>query len=211
LHQTNANLWQCERRVAKTVIFCLVYGGGANKIAHITGISVKEAKQVIKRIYDTTPIQELKEKLISHARKKKGCFKDVLGRLLKAEGILYDRQSKEYARAERQCFNYLIQGSAASIFKMLQNTARECFPAIWIQERNEYFDKPQDIPVLRQLLQVHDECVYEVPDWAAEDSCKVLTNIFTNDTILSTDKFRVPITCEFQFAQNWYAAKEKGA
>lgn len=209
LHQTNANLWQCERRVAKTVIFCLVYGGGANKIAHITGISVKEAKQVIKRIYDTTPIQELKEKLISHARKKKGCFKDVLGRLLKAEGILYDRQSKEYARAERQCFNYLIQGSAASIFKMLQNTARECFPAIWIQERNEYFDKPQDIPVLRQLLQVHDECVYEVPDWAAEDSCKVLTNIFTNDTILSTDKFRVPITCEFQFAQNWYDAKEK--
>jgi DNA polymerase-1 len=204
LHQTNANLWQCERRVAKTVIFCLVYGGGANKIAHITGISVKEAKQVIKRIYDTTPIQELKEKLISHARKKKGCFKDVLGRLLKAEGILYDKQSKEYARAERQCFNYLIQGSAASIFKHLQNDAR----ALYQSDMAHYMI---GVPVLKQLLQVHDEVVYEVPEWAAEDSCKVLTNIFTNDTILSTDKFRVPITCEFQFAQNWYAAKEKGA
>jgi DNA polymerase I-like protein with 3'-5' exonuclease and polymerase domains len=165
---------------------------------------VKEAKQVIKRIYDTTPIQELKEKLISHARKRKGCFKDVLGRLLKAEGILYDRQSKEYARAERQCFNYLIQGSAASIFKYLQNDARDRFTPEMIVLNSDYGDL-----VLRQLLQVHDETVYEVPEWAAEDSCKVLTNIFTNDTILSTDKFRVPITCEFQFAQNWYDAKEK--
>lgn len=201
LHQTNADLWQCARRVAKTVIFCLVYGGGANKIAHITGITVKEAKQIIKRIYDTTPIQELKEKLISHARKNKGCFKDVLGRLLKVEGILYDKQSKEYARAERQCFNYLIQGSAASIFKYLQNEARESYPHLWVALTQK------DVPELRQLLQVHDEVVYEVPDWAAEDSCKVLTNIFTNDTILSTKNFQVPITCEFQFAQNWYDAK----
>lgn len=204
LHQTNADLWQCERRVAKTVIFCLVYGGGANKIAHITGISVKEAKQVIKRIYDTTPIQELKENLISHARKNRGCFKDVLGRLLKVEGILYDKQSKEYARAERQCFNYLIQGSAASIFKYLQNEARDRY---WNDIRNENVNIGYH--ELKQLLQVHDEVVYEVPDWAAEDSCKVLTNIFTNDTILSTENFRVPITCEFQFAQNWYDAKEK--
>jgi DNA polymerase-1 len=189
LHQTNADLWQCERRVAKTVIFCLVYGGGANKIAHLTDISVKEAKQVIKRIYDTTPIQELKEKLISHARKKKGCFKDVLGRLLKAEGILYDRQSKEYARAERQCFNYLIQGSAASIFKYLQNEARDLYG-------------------YRQLLQVHDECIYEVPTDLAQLACEHLTNVFTNDTILSTNNFKVPITCSFHFASNWYDAKE---
>jgi DNA polymerase-1 len=203
LHQTNADLWQCERRVAKTVIFCLVYGGGANKIAHITGITVKEAKQVIKRIYDTTPIQELKEELITYARKNRGCFKDVLGRLLKAEGILYDKNGQEYARASRQCFNYLIQGSAASIFKKLQNEARMLYHSM-VLDNGVIVETP-----LKQLLQVHDEVVYEVPNHLADISCKVLTNIFTNDTILSTETFKVPITCEFQFAQNWYDAKEK--
>ena len=207
LHQSNANLWGCDRRVAKTVIFCLVYGGGANKIAHITGISVKEAKQVIARIYATTPIEELKDTLITHARKNKGYFKDILGRLLRAEGIVYDKNGKEYARASRQCFNYLIQGSAASIFKKLQNDAAERY----YDEMYKIVDTIYNLEPARQLLQVHDEVVYEVRDEFAADACKVLTSIYTNDTILSMDGITVPITCEFQFAQNWYDAKEKKA
>ena len=207
LHQTNADLWQCERRVAKTVIFCLVYGGGANKIAHLTNITVKEAKKVIKTIYNTTPIQELKEELIKYARKNRGSFKDVLGRLLRADGILYDKEGQEYARASRQCFNYLIQGGAASIFKYLQNDARDRYLPEMIVLDSNYANQPN--LVLKQLLQVHDEVVYEEMTFAAEDSCKVLTNIFSNDTILSTETFRVPITCKFQFADNWYDAKEK--
>jgi DNA polymerase-1 len=207
LHQSNANLWGCERRVAKTVIFCLVYGGGANKIAHITGISVKEAKQVIARIYATTPIEELKSELIAHVRKNRGYFKDVLNRRLHVPAIVFDKKGQEYARAERQCFNYLIQGGAASIFKVLQNNAAERY----YDEMYKIVDTIYNLEPARQLLQVHDEVVYEVRDEFAEDACKVLTSLYTNDTILSRNGKAVPITCEFQFATNWYDAKEKKA
>jgi DNA polymerase I len=208
LHQSNADLWGCERRVAKTVIFCLVYGGGANKIAHITGISVKEAKQVIARIYATTPIEELKAELIAHARKSRGYFTDVLGRRLSVPAIVFDKKGQEYARAERQCFNYLIQGGAASIFKVLQNNAAERYVKDMARVR---MTSTYGIDSARQLLQVHDEVVYEVIDRDAEDACKVLTALYTNDTILSRNGKAVPITCEFQFAANWYDAKEKKA
>jgi DNA polymerase-1 len=190
LHQSNADLWGCERRVAKTVIFCLVYGGGANKIAHITGISVKEAKQVIARIYATTPIEELKAELISYARKNRGYFKDVLGRRLHVPAIVFDKKGQEYARAERQCFNYLIQGGAASIFKKLQNDAAVRYP--------EY----------KQLLTVHDETVYEVRSDSAQLACEHLTSVYTNDTLLSSGGIAVPITCSFHYGNNWYDAKE---
>ena len=217
LHQSNADLWHCERRVAKTVIFCLVYGGGANKIAHITGIAVKEAKQVIKRIYATTPIEELKEELISHARKNKGCFKDVMGRLLRVEGIVYDRQGQEYARASRQCFNYLIQGGASSVFKVLQNGASMSFldltaaSGVMSYINSVNVDRQLKDAGLHQLLQVHDEVVYEAPEKLADDYCKVLTSLYTNDTILVGEDFAVPITCEFHHGKNWYEAKEKSS
>lgn len=204
LHQSNADLWGCERRVAKTVIFCLVYGGGANKIAHITGISVKEAKQVIARIYATTPIEELKAELIGYARKNKGYFKDVLGRRLHVPAIVFDKNGKEYARAERQCFNYLIQGGAASIFKYLQNNAA----AQYVYEMSKIVQSTYELFGAKQLLQVHDEVVYEVPDYFAEDACKVLTALYTNDTILSRNGKAVPITCEFHHGKDWYSAKE---
>lgn len=204
LHQSNADLWGCERRVAKTVIFCLVYGGGANKIAHITGISVKEAKQVIARIYATTPIEELKAELIGYARKNKGYFKDVLGRRLHVPAIVFDKNGKEYARAERQCFNYLIQGGAASIFKKLQNKAATNFRV----DMTLLGHTLVKVPDLKQLLQAHDEVVYELPEEFAEDACKVLTRIYTNDTILSMNGNTVPITCEFHHGRDWYSAKE---
>lgn len=177
-------------------------------MAHSTGLTVKECKHIIKSINDAYPIEELKAELISYARKNRGYFKDVLGRRLHVPAIVFDKKGQEYARAERQCFNYLIQGSAASIFKKLQNDAAENYLV------NTMFMKqcdPATVPSLKQLLQVHDEVVYEVPNGYAEDACKVLTALYTNDTILSANGKAVPITCEFQFAQNWYDAKEKKA
>lgn len=189
LHQYNADVWGCARRVAKTAIFCLIYGGGADKVAHVTGVSVKEARTIIKNIYAATPVRELKDELLTFARKSHGVFYDVCGRLLRVEGIIYDKESQEYARASRQCFNYLIQGSAGSVFKVLQNNAKE------------------EHPQLRQVLQVHDEVIYEVELELADYHCNLLTQLYNNDTILSTDEFFVPITAEFHHAKNWSLAK----
>jgi len=191
LHQANADLWGCDRRVAKTTVFCSIYGGGAAKVAHITGLKLKEARKVVKNLYANVPIEQFREKLITYARKNRGCFKDVCGRLLRVEGILYDRESEEYARASRQVFNYLIQGSEGSVFKVLQIGAQRALPSLYIS----------------QQLQVHDEVVYECSESCAEGYRIILTELYTNDTLLSTEDFSVPITCSFGVGKNWSDAK----
>lgn len=63
--ETASKVWKVEvikdvlnidlRDKAKTVIFLINYGGGASKLAENTGISLKEAKSIIKTVFEIYP------------------------------------------------------------------------------------------------------------------------------------------------------------
>jgi DNA polymerase-1 len=118
LHQTNADLWSCTRQQAKTLLYALLYGAGAKKVAINMGVTEKEAKAAIQRVYDGMPIKDLKELVWRKCRDRDGVIYTAMGRRLYYPQI-NSRDHEKKGRAERQVFNALLQGSAADILKVL--------------------------------------------------------------------------------------------
>ena len=185
IHSINAESWNCPRDMAKKVIFTLVYGGGDLKLAITLGIPVAQVREIKQAIFRATGLEEFRASVILSCRRNKGVLHDILGRRLCVPEILSSNQEKR-AAGERRINNYLIQGSAGSIFKVLQLTAKD-----------NLGDMPVDL-----LNVVHDEALYEADGAVAEEAAPILTESFSNDDLLN-----VPIRAEFHTGTSWYAAK----
>jgi len=191
VHQTNADNWNVARAIAKTVIFLLVYGGGAAKLARSAKISLAAAEAIVKSIHKNSPeIFELRDQIIEEATDQGGVIYDIFGRRLEVPELL-SREKGERASGERKVFNYIIQGSAGSAFKMLQLKA---------------YNHPD---VRAKLFNVvHDEALYYCREELAEEQAELLSSIYTDDTLLSDGVTSIPIRCKFNIGDNWYEAKE---
>lgn len=185
LHQLNADAWQCERFHAKKVIFTLVYGSGDFKLAATLGVSLERAREIKQAIFKSTGLDEFREYVCRAARRAGGMLHDIMGRRLPVPEIMSNNNAIR-AAGERRINNYLIQGSAGSIFKELQLRAKESL---------------DDLPV-RQCNVVHDEAIYVSPIEYAYNVVKVCNEAYTDDSILS-----VPIRATFKAGDSWYEAK----
>ena len=143
LHQTNADSWGISRFLAKTVLYLLMYGGGALRLSITAGISLSEAEDVFNSVNDGMPaLMTLKEWVADIATKNGGVLHDPLGNRYSIPELL-SNQKWERAKGERLAFSYLNQGFAGSIFKELQLRLKVTLAAHGIRAK--------------QLLQVHDE------------------------------------------------------
>lgn len=172
------------RDFAKTVIFAIIYGAGAAKIAANLKVSKTEAKAIMTKVDAELNLQAYKDSVALSCRQNGGVLHTVMGRRLVVPEILSSNQD-EYQSGYRKINNYLIQGSAGDIFKELQLRA---------------FDKQSMFP----NIVVHDEAVYEVTDKRRYPThvAKKLSQIYSADDILS-----VPITCTFSVGKTWKEAK----
>ena len=144
-HSMNASNWglvsmfdgdaKTARAFAKLCLYAICYGAGASKVG-------KGDKELGQRLMDALAsncpaLPELKQKVISRAKQRAGTVYDIMGRRLhypcldesyawreayKLTDVLPDMDHRQIARyltkrSERQVFNALLQGSAASIFK----------------------------------------------------------------------------------------------
>ena len=156
------------RQDAKTIGFGLNYGKGDAALGIDLGISREEAARRKEKYFEPYPrVKEFIEYTNASCR-------DTLEvhTILDAdwkEGF-YSHRYKKYvperpgplaARALRQAVNSVIQGSAADVARLAQIL---CEPAVMreIGLHDEYSQVMEDCGV-RQLLQVHDEVIYEVP------------------------------------------------
>lgn len=190
VHQVNSDLWGCERYVAKTGIFLLIYGGGAEKLAVSVGLKLPEAKRIFKRINNEMPIEAYREAMVRAARDNDGVLHGLLGQRFVIPEVLSSIRAVR-AGGERKCGNYPIQGSAGAIFKFLQLKAR-----------------PMVVKYDAKLrVVVHDEAVYTAHRDYAEGFASAMTNEFTDDTLLNMDGVVVPVTAAFHTGINWKEAK----
>jgi len=192
IEQYGEREWIKKRKACKNSVFCLIYGGGEAKLASTSGLPVKEAKALIEEIYSQTKIKEMKELVADIAVAQSGVIHDCLGRRLYVPELLSDDKSV-YQAGFRKVNNYLIQGSAGSIFKELQ--LRLYFEA----QDNGWQD------MYRQTLAVHDESVYEVKDNLVDEFVSLANRIFYCEDLIS-----LPVKATFHVADNWYDAKEGG-
>jgi DNA polymerase-1 len=122
---------------AKTTVYTVQYGGGANRLSTVFGISVERAKSIIDNYYATYP----GFRTVSDMAKRKV---SVNGKIQLWSGRYRHFQ---YPQDEaRKAFNSVIQGGAADI---VERTMLRLFREV-------------DCDDCRMLLQVHDSVVFEI-------------------------------------------------
>jgi DNA polymerase I len=182
-----AQVTKDQRRLAKTVVYAVLYGQSAFGLANITGMSNAEASDFIKRYHETFPhIKGYVDSTLNQARKQ-GYVNTLYGR----KRFFPDMRGLPFSERqalEREAINMPIQGGNADLIKIAM---------IRIQHAIE-----QQRMKTRMILQVHDELVFEVP---VEELDKA--RYLAKREMEGVAKLDVPIKVEMKVGKNWYEAE----
>ena len=177
------------RQDAKSIGFGINYGEGIPALAMKLGISNQEAIKRKEKYFEPYPkVKEFIE--FTHAQCRETLeVHTILGRkrrLLEANADwkdgFFNRKSRKWvpdrpgplaARALRQAVNSIIQGSAADVARLAQLITDPPVMAE-IGLSNASSERIEELGI-RQLLQVHDEVLFEVPTKNLEEGISVLS------------------------------------
>ncbi len=167
IYQVLADRIGVDRSTAKTTLLAMMYGEGAGRLSRKLGIEVTAAKQISQNLLAGYPTmaawrQEVSRNAIAGKELRTG-----YERLLPPTPLDSKRPGKHLGY---MAVNWVVQGTAADVFKRLTIAAAERLPqdALW--------------------LPIHDELLVQVPAADAEATRTVLAEVF------STTFRGVPIT-----------------
>src|SRR5947209_23499 len=182
-----AEVTKGQRRLAKTVVYAVLYGQSAFGLAQITGMSNSEASEFIKRYHETFPnIKGYVESTLNQARIQ-GYVNTLFGR----KRFFPDMHSLPFVERqalEREAINMPIQGANADLIKIAM-----------IRIQHALDEKHWKT---RMILQVHDELVFEVPVEELERARRLIKAMMEG-----VAKLDVPIQVEMKVGKNWYEAE----
>jgi DNA polymerase-1 len=193
-HELNLN-----RKVAKTINFLIIYGGGAALLAQKISTPEKRFKVHECKAYMATYKERLRgvtrwinrEKLFIRRNLEGQNYFGRYRRLPELRGAAsrtYSDDNWGDARAERQWVNFLIQGSAADLFKMAMVRVNDLL----------HKEKAES----RLVVPVHDEIIF----YMKRDELALLKPI---RQVMQDWNFNVPIVADISFAtSNWAEKKE---
>jgi len=192
------------RQAAKTLGFALNYGEGPRALGETLGISIDDAKALIRRYFKPYPnverfIDGTKNFILDHAM-----VETLLGRPrrfheLHAIGTMLDKMTrwnlpgtakKNLAQAERQSVNSIIQGSARDVIVMAML-------------RCEADQRLKDLGV-EMLLQIHDELIFEIPEETVDEAAPIIQQHMEHPL---GEELLVPLSAEAGRGFSWAAAK----
>lgn len=187
-----------QRRVAKAINFGILYGMGASALAQTAGISRPEAEEYISRYFQV--YAELREwiETTKALAAKRGYAETLFGRKRFLPEIT-SGVPQVRAAAERMAVNMPVQGTQADLLKRAMIRADE-----WIRSISSSRGGPvrrgisHDAQIVRMVLTVHDELVFEVREKFVEDAARALTDILEH-----VHQFSVPIVVEAKVGSSW--------
>jgi len=175
-----------QRRYAKVINFGLIYGMSAFGLAGNLGIEREAAKHYIDRYFMRYPgVAHYMEETRQTAREQ-GYVETVFGRRLWLPDINGGSGPRRQA-AERAAINAPMQGTAADLIKLSMIAVQG-----WLE---------RDGLQTRQIMQVHDELVLEVPEHELE-----LVKVRLPELMCSVAQLRVPLVAEVGSGANWEEA-----
>ena len=177
------------RRVAKTVVFGIVYGISPFGLSQNIGISQVEAKKYIDTFFEKfSAVRALMDRNIAEA-KEKGYTTTILGR----RRPIPELQSGEPVQrgfGERMAVNSPIQGSAADLIKVAM-----------INVHNKLHE---DLPHTKMILQVHDELIFEVPEKELDEAKRLVKHEM--EEVGKQLSLSVPLKVDLGVGKNWRVA-----
>lgn len=178
-----------QRSVAKSINFGLIYGKTANGLAEsLTEItnkphSVEQAQKIMDDYFKRfSGVKSFLDELIVFADKY-GYSKTLFGRKRPIPELSSSKIS-ERQKGKRLAMNSPIQGSAADIIKMAMIA---CDTAIMKKNLKS-----------KLVLQVHDELLFEVPDYEIPIMEKLIKHEMENVVKLS-----IPLEVSLKTGKNW--------
>jgi DNA polymerase I-like protein with 3'-5' exonuclease and polymerase domains len=191
IYTTIGDTMGVDRKAGKVLVLAISYGVGPDKIAASIGCSVTEAKKLLKDFEAKfASIERYKSRVIRLAKQSGRIpfVETIFGRrryipelLSKEQGLL--------ARAERQAFNTVIQGSAADVMKLALVRAHSCFV---------------DEPDINVILTVHDELVTITPEDRAEETADAIRQSMEG---IKLKEIGVPLIADVKIVDKWGEAK----
>lgn len=175
-----------QRRYAKVINFGLIYGMSAFGLASNLGIERDAARHYIDRYFMRYPgVAHYMEETRQTAREQ-GYVETVFGRRLWLPDINGGSGPRRQA-AERAAINAPMQGTAADLIKLSMIAVQD-----WLE---------RDGLQTRQIMQVHDELVLEVPEHELE-----LVKARLPELMCTVAELRVPLVAEVGSGANWEEA-----
>lgn len=174
------------RRNAKMVNFGIIYGISSFGLSERSGMSRKEAADVIRQYFEQYPgIKAYMDNTIAFARAN-----GYVETLMKRRRYLRDINSGNAnvrGFAERNAINAPVQGTAADMIKIAMI---------------RIFDEIERLKLRsRMILQVHDELVFDVHQAEVEDVKKIVEIGMKNALLLD-----VPVEIDMNTGANWLLA-----
>jgi DNA polymerase-1 len=177
------------RRVAKTVVFGIVYGISPFGLSQNIGVSQAESKKYIDTFFEKfAAVRALMDRNIAEG-KEKGYTTTILGR----RRPIPELQSGDPAQrgfGERMAVNSPIQGSAADLIKVAMINVHKVLHA--------------DLPHVKMILQVHDELIFEVPDHDLEEAKRLVKHEM--EAVGKQLGLTVPLKVDLGVGRNWRVA-----
>ena len=191
IYTTIGDTMGVDRKAGKVLVLAISYGVGPDKIAASIGCTVNEAKQLLRDFEAKfSSIAKYKGKVVRLAKGSGPVpfVETIFGRRRYIPDLL-QREIGLLARAERQAFNTMIQGSAADIMKLALVRAHSCFV-------NE--------PDINVILTVHDELVTITPEDRAEEVAEAIRVSMEG---IKLKEIIVPLIADVQIVDKWGEAK----
>src|SRR5947207_710675 len=183
-----------QRRLAKTVVYAVLYGQSAFGLSQVTGMSNADAADFIRRYHETFPrIKGYVEKTLRQAREQ-GYVNTIFGRNRFFPNMQALSHTERQA-LEREAINMPIQGSNADLIKIAMIQLQHA-----LQERHMK---------TRMILQVHDELVFEVPVEEIERASVLIRQKMegVGDLMKGVSDLNVPLKVEMKTGKDWFAAE----
>ncbi|HEY5005890.1 MAG TPA: DNA polymerase I, partial [Ktedonobacteraceae bacterium] len=176
-----------QRRLAKTVVYAVLYGQSAFGLSQVTGMSNSDAASFIRRYHETFPnVKVYVDGTLQQARTQ-GYVNTLYGRK-RFIPDMHALSHTERQALEREAINMPIQGTNADLIKIAMLRLHAAFK----EKRMK----------TRMILQVHDELVFEVP---VEELDRARRLVKTE--MEGVAQLEVPIKVEMKMGKNWYEAE----
>lgn len=173
-----------QRRRAKAVNFGLIYGMSAFGLAKQISVERQDAQHYIDTYFQRYPkVLEYMERTRKQAHQL-GYVETLFGRRLYLPEINARNIMRQKA-AERTAINAPMQGTAADIIKKSMLAVA-------------HWQRSQENPLAKMIMQVHDELVFEVHHEAVESSKSIIRNLMEQTVQLS-----VPLLVSIGTGSNW--------
>lgn len=173
---------KAKRHFAKAVNFGLLYGMGPKKLSEDTGVTMSEAREVIKSYFASFPTVKSFIEGIQERVKIDGYVETILKRRR-----IFDYENAngmQKAGMLRESVNTVFQGSAADLIKL---SMLEIDTMIKEEELDAYM-----------LLQIHDELIFEVKEEKVDEIVKRF--VHTMESVL---ELNVPLVCSASIGDSW--------